>query len=586
MLQRERFQATVRNFGAASLLLAVPVLVAAQNGVNNPGGANAQAPPNRVARLTQIKGKVSMQPAGVSGWTQALGNYPWTTGDRMYVDANGQAELQMEQAVVHVWHYSDLSGINVSDTTTQLGLAQGSLHVRTFELHPGRPVEIDTPNGAITVLQPGDFRIDCYTSDGGTVVTVNSGEVQITGPNLSQSLGPGHAMRFLGQNPITVMSMQLPGKDPFDVWSQLRDRRLLSSQSRQYVNPGAIGSDDLDQYGSWANAPGYGAVWYPTGVPADWVPYSAGRWIWVAPWGWTWVDSDPWGFAPFHYGRWAYYGNRWGWVPGPLNVAPIYSPALVGFLRSPGPSANAARAQLAAWFPLGPGEPFFPSYRSGPTYFSQVNMTNIDPATITRVTDMTHVDTASYYNYYHRRNAANSIRYVNRNMATLAERGSGFASGLAVLPQTAIHPMGGLFAHAEVVSHPLVAPTERSLVPSPIASVPVPKIRRSLMTPTVPLKGAAQQNHAAVPANLLRSSPAPGGVGGSTMASSAVLSNAPMSGSILQQAGRPLITRIFPPPVQPTFRQCQPFFANDPGRPLDPQQMDNISHGHPAGPAR
>ena len=23
-----------------------------------------------------------------------------------------------------------------------------------------------------------------------------------------------------------------------------------------------------------------------------------------APWGWTWVDDAPWGFAPFHYGRW------------------------------------------------------------------------------------------------------------------------------------------------------------------------------------------------------------------------------------------------------------------------------------------
>ena len=29
-----------------------------------------------------------------------------------------------------------------------------------------------------------------------------------------------------------------------------------------------------------------------------------GRWVWTEPWGWTWVDDQPWGFAPSHYGRW------------------------------------------------------------------------------------------------------------------------------------------------------------------------------------------------------------------------------------------------------------------------------------------
>jgi len=36
----------------------------------------------------------------------------------------------------------------------------------------------------------------------------------------------------------------------------------------------------------------------------DWAPYRYGRWEYIAPWGYTWVDEEPWGFAPFHYGRW------------------------------------------------------------------------------------------------------------------------------------------------------------------------------------------------------------------------------------------------------------------------------------------
>jgi hypothetical protein len=51
-----------------------------------------------------------------------------------------------------------------------------------------------------------------------------------------------------------------------------------------------------------------------------------GRWVWVVPWGWTWVDDAPWGFAPFHYGRWVYV-SYWAWVPGPLAVRPVQKEA-------------------------------------------------------------------------------------------------------------------------------------------------------------------------------------------------------------------------------------------------------------------
>ena len=56
-------------------------------------------------------------------------------------------------------------------------------------------------------------------------------------------------------------------------------------------------------------------------LPAGWAPYSTGHWAWVRPWGWTWVDDAPWGFAPFHYGRWVYHRNTWCWAPGTLRRA-------------------------------------------------------------------------------------------------------------------------------------------------------------------------------------------------------------------------------------------------------------------------
>ena len=35
--------------------------------------------------------------------------------------------------------------------------------------------------------------------------------------------------------------------------------------------------------------------------------------------GLTWVSSEPWGYAPYHYGRWANVNNQWYWVPEGLT---------------------------------------------------------------------------------------------------------------------------------------------------------------------------------------------------------------------------------------------------------------------------
>lgn len=74
--------------------------------------------------------------------------------------------------------------------------------------------------------------------------------------------------------------------------------------------------DELSPYGQWVDYPRYGYVWIPD-AGQDFVPYSTdGHWV-MTDNGWTWASDYEWGWAPFHYGRWAYddsYG--WLWVPG------------------------------------------------------------------------------------------------------------------------------------------------------------------------------------------------------------------------------------------------------------------------------
>ncbi|MGA9752235.1 MAG: OmpH family outer membrane protein [Acidobacteriota bacterium] len=73
---------------------------------------------------------------------------------------------------------------------------------------------------------------------------------------------------------------------------------------------------ELSPYGEWVRHPQYGWVWFPRHVNAGWRPYSLGRWV-ESEYGWTWVSNEPFGWATYHYGRWAWDPRfGWLWVPG------------------------------------------------------------------------------------------------------------------------------------------------------------------------------------------------------------------------------------------------------------------------------
>ena len=125
-----------------------------------------------------------------------------------------------------------------------------------------------------------------------------------------------------------------------------------------------VGAAELDEYGAWQTYPDYGAVWFPNAVPADWAPYRDGYWTTVGGWGATWVDAAPWGYAPFHYGRWAWIGGRWGWCPGSYVARPVWAPALVAWHGGPGWAVSAGYgAPVYGWVPLGWREPYLPPWR-------------------------------------------------------------------------------------------------------------------------------------------------------------------------------------------------------------------------------
>lgn len=381
------------------------------------------ADPGMAARVGYISGNVSLLTPDSQNWSEVPSNYPIVSGDRLYTDQNARAILQSGSTDVRMWNSTDVTLTNLTDNYEQIGIAQGSIRVRIFSLYPGSTVEVDTPNGAVIMQRPGDYRVNVY-GDQGSLVQVNAGSVQITGQGVNQEVDQGQAVQLYGTNPIEIGLVEMPGYDSLDRWSIDRDHHILNSVSSRYVSRDMPGYDDLDDYGSWSNSPDYGPVWYPSQVNSGWQPYTTGHWAYVQPWGYTWVDDSPWGYAPFHYGRWNNFGGRWGWCPGPPAVRPIYSPALVAFVGGGGPGISigihigGGGGGLAAWFPLGVGEPYVPWYHASPTYVRQVNVTNINTTVIRNTTIInnynTFINNTRTVNNVNQINVRN-VNYVNRN---------------------------------------------------------------------------------------------------------------------------------------------------------------------------
>ena len=102
--------------------------------------------------------------------------------------------------------------------------------------------------------------------------------------------------------------------------------------------------DQLSDYGVWVEVGDYGYGWQPRDVDEDWRPYSDGRWASTEA-GWTWLSDEPYGWAVYHYGRWARIAHKgWVWIPGTE-----WAPAWVSWRRSP---------RHVGWAPLPPEASF------------------------------------------------------------------------------------------------------------------------------------------------------------------------------------------------------------------------------------
>ena len=471
-------------------------------------------PPTRVARLGYMEGSVSFQPAGENEWVEAVANRPMTTGDKLWADKGSRAELQLGSAVIRLSENTGVSFLNLDDHTAQIQLSSGTINLRVLRLDPNDDFEVDTPDLAFTVSQPGNYRLDASEDGTSTVVNLRDGGGQATGNGQTYTLHAGQRVTFSGgTDSLNADVEDLGGPDQFDNWANGRDHRDDNSPSAQYVSRDVVGYEDLDDHGSWRDDQDYGHVWYPNNVAVGWAPYREGHWDWISPWGYTWVDDSSWGYAPFHYGRWVTVGGRWGWIAGPVNVRPVYAPAQVVFIGGGGGGFGGN----VGWFPLGPREVYVPPYQVSRGYMNQVNVSNttVNTTTITNVYNNTIIN--------NRTTNITNVNYVNRNVQ----------GAVTVVPQRA-------FASAQPVARAAVAVNPQQIAGEPVsARVAVVPTQQSVL-------GAKAST-----ANRVTTPPA------------AVMN-------------RQVVAKRTPPPPPVPFAKQQQALAAHPGQPLAQHEIQNL----------
>ena len=491
-------------------------------------------PPSVVARLAYAQGSVSFQPGGTDDWVAATINRPVTTGDKLWSDSDGRAELQLDASTIRLSNNTGFSFLNLDDNITQIRLTEGTVLVRVRQLERDEQYEVDTPNLAFSITAPGTYRVSVNEGGDSTAIKVPNGEGQVTGGGASYSVRANDDAVFSGTDQLSADVQDYSADhDDFDSWSVSRDSHYEHSQSSQYVSADVVGYEDLDDHGDWRDSQEYGHVWYPRVEQTDWAPYHYGHWSYIEPWGYTWVDDQPWGFAPFHYGRWVSVEGRWGWIPAPRRVEgvayvrPVYAPALVAFVGGGGFSVGVSvggGGGNVGWFPLGPREVYVPSYRTSPRYVERVNISN------------TTVNRTVVNNYYNTTIVNNNTTNVRVNKVTYVNQR---------VPGAVMATSQQAFTSAQPVSRNVVRVDQRQLATAQV------QVRQPNIVPTrQAVLGSARPAAKQPPAAL---------------------------------QARTVVAKATPPPPPPSFEKRQEAIKSNGGRPLSVTQIRQIQPAPAAG---
>jgi len=293
----------------------------------------------RIVRLSLVSGDVQIARSSSSEWENAAPNMPIQQGFTIGTN-NGRAEVEFESGAT-MWiaentvvQFTELA-LSDGGRITRLTLTQGTSSFQV-KLRSGDAFEVNTSSFRVTVPNHTKFRVDALR-DGASVSVIDGSSTVNSGSN-TELVGSGRTSAIRGSAPGEFAMKANPGKDSWDNWVNDRAGIVMTgtNQSLKYTDaPFEYGLNDLSSYGNWSDCAGYGFGWQPWGMGANWAPFYNGYFDYYNGLGWTWISAEPWGWAPYHFGSWAYASGcgGWMWMPGMYG---FWSPAPVAFVGTGG----------------------------------------------------------------------------------------------------------------------------------------------------------------------------------------------------------------------------------------------------------
>jgi hypothetical protein len=284
----------------------------------------------RVARISFLTGDARVKRNGAADWEVAAQNLPLVEGDEIATSPGARLELEFDvRTFVRLEENSVLRVTTFQDSGIALSLSEGTANIRVTDFdHDRSYLEVDIPNSTIAVQKSGIYRIDVGDKNSveARIRATDSGEARVYSDTSGFTLKNGRvATVYLSGQSVGEWNIADASvfADEFDKWTLDRDavtaKRIKDAFFDKYYDRDIAGAEDLSDYGEWVFTKKYGYVWRPyanaVGMYSDWSPYRYGHWRWIPPYGWTWVNDEPWGWATYHYGRWVWDNGYWAWTP-------------------------------------------------------------------------------------------------------------------------------------------------------------------------------------------------------------------------------------------------------------------------------
>ena len=276
----------------------------------------------RIVRLSSLEGDVRIDRNLGAGFEKAFLNLPITQGVILQTGNDGRAEVEFEDGSTlrltpdSVVQFPDLALRDSGAKFSSVKLQQGTVYI-DYRGTKDNEFTLNFAREAVAFKDPVRLRIQMNDSD--ATLAVLKGEVTVAGASGNVNVSKNRSATFDLANHDQYQIAKEVEEQPFDEWNKEQGKYHDAYLSKNYsdYSSNAYGISDLNYYGSFFNAPGYGTLWQPYFTSAGWDPFMDGSWAWYPGSGYTWVSGYQWGWTPYHCGSWLFQQSfGWAWQPG------------------------------------------------------------------------------------------------------------------------------------------------------------------------------------------------------------------------------------------------------------------------------